>query len=81
MVASDCIVSPKDFDALIRTLVNVSHADSVILLAYEKRNFSEESEFFVKLSEYFRFSLVKEEDLDPLYRAPDDIFIFILNKK
>lgn len=81
ILASDCIVSPEDFDSLINTLFAVTHSKSIVFLSYEKRNFAAEAEFFVKLSKFFRFSLVKEEELDEQWRAPEDIFLFQLFKK
>lgn len=80
ILLSDCVVWPSLFDGLIKTLEMVTDKSSVVFISYEKRKFDVEAEFFVKLSASFRFSLVKEQELDPVYRA-DDLFIFECSRK
>ncbi|KAJ3386339.1 Methyltransferase-like protein 21D [Lobulomyces angularis] len=81
IILTDCVHWENLFDPLIETLSNLSQKSvTEIYLVYEQRNFDCEAKFFIKLSNKFKFSLVNNSELDPVFRA-EDIFVFKIEKK
>ncbi|KAF9574276.1 Methyltransferase-like protein 21D [Mortierella alpina] len=77
IILSDCIWVPALYPSLISTLnkiVQPSHKTQ-LLIAFEKRNFSEEMEFFAMLGKTFRFRDIKPEEQDANYQS-EDIYLF-----
>ncbi|KAJ3345216.1 hypothetical protein HDU83_004283 [Entophlyctis luteolus] len=81
VLASDCVYDPKTFDSLTATLDSVCGDNTIIVLAYERREFDREVEFFRKFGKTFRFRAVPPEDMDPRFRAVDDIYLFVAKKR
>ncbi|KAF9179483.1 hypothetical protein BGZ51_006902 [Haplosporangium sp. Z 767] len=79
VILSDCIWVPALYPPLIGTLNNLVKSNdngTQLVLAYEKRNFAEEMEFFAMLGKTFRFRDVKPEEQDPNYQS-EDIYLFL----
>ncbi|KAG0251693.1 Methyltransferase-like protein 21D [Mortierella polycephala] len=79
VILSDCIWVTALYPPLIDTLNNLirsSDSGTQLVIAYEKRNFAEEMEFFAMLGKTFRFKDVKPEEQDPNYQS-EDIYLFL----
>ncbi|KAF9960408.1 Methyltransferase-like protein 21D [Mortierella alpina] len=82
IILSDCIWVPALYPSLISTLnklVQPSHKTQ-LLIAFEKRNFSEEMEFFAMLGKTFRFRDIKPEEQDANYQS-EDIYLFLCQRR
>ncbi|KAG0345607.1 inner nuclear membrane protein enriched at telomere/subtelomere region [Podila humilis] len=65
VILSDCIWVPGLYASLVGTLEKLILLPSTqLLIAFEKRNFSEEMEFFARLGKTFRFRDIKPEEQD-----------------
>ncbi|KAG0277372.1 Methyltransferase-like protein 21D [Linnemannia exigua] len=82
VILSDCIWFPALYAPLIGTLTQLLKPGSAaqLIVAFEKRNFSEEMEFFAALGKSFTFRDVKPEEQDPNYQS-DDIFLFLCQRR
>lgn len=81
VILSDCIWIPALYSPLIGTINTVVRTDKTnLVLAFEKRNFSEEMEFFAMLGKTFRFRDIKPEEQDPNYQS-DDIYLFTCQRR
>jgi hypothetical protein len=78
ILASDCVHWPELFQPLVDTLAAHSLADTEILLAYERRDFDKEAEFFRCLGEKFCFYAVSSlrNQMHPQWQSPEDIYVF-----
>ncbi|KAJ3230997.1 Methyltransferase-like protein 21D [Chytriomyces hyalinus] len=81
VLMSDCVYDPTGFDPLCATLANLCHDNTLIVMGYERRNFDAEVSFFKRFGETFRFRHIKEEEMDPRFRAPDEIYVFLAKKR
>ncbi|KAJ3131071.1 Methyltransferase-like protein 21D [Physocladia obscura] len=81
VLLSDCVYEESSFAQLITTLRAVCANDTLVVLAYERRNFDAEVNFFKEFGQFFRFKAVPEEDQDPLYKSVDDIYLFLAKKR
>ncbi|CAO3574807.1 unnamed protein product [Mortierella alpina] len=82
IILSDCIWVPALYPSLISTLIQLvqpSHKTQ-LLIAFEKRNFSEEMEFFAMLGKTFRFRDIKPEEQDTNYQS-EDIYLFLCQRR
>ncbi|KAF9927016.1 Methyltransferase-like protein 21D [Linnemannia zychae] len=79
VILSDCIWFPSLYPPLIGTLNRLIQPSLTnnpqLIVAFEKRNFSEEMEFFAALGKTFSFRDVKPEEQDPNYQS-EDIYLF-----
>ncbi|KAF9133588.1 Methyltransferase-like protein 21D [Mortierella sp. 14UC] len=82
VILSDCIWFPALYAPLTGTLTRLLKPGSTsqLIVAFEKRNFSEEMEFFAALGKSFTFRDVKPEEQDPNYQS-DDIFLFLCQRR
>ncbi|KAF9149706.1 Methyltransferase-like protein 21D [Linnemannia schmuckeri] len=84
VILSDCIWFPALYAPLTGTLTRLlrpgSATSSKLIVAFEKRNFSEEMEFFEMLGKSFTFRDIKSEEQDPNYQS-DDIFLFLCQRR
>ena len=80
ILIADCVVWPELFAPLVNTLERISHSETQIILAYERRNFDQEVNFFALLGEKFSFRDVPAEEQDDLYKA-DDLYLFTGRKR
>ncbi|KAF9175876.1 Methyltransferase-like protein 21D [Mortierella sp. AD010] len=82
VILSDCIWVPSLYESLIGTINTLIKpgAKTQLVIAFEKRNFSEEMEFFALLGNTFRFRDVKPEDQDPNYQS-EDIYLFVCQRR
>ncbi|KAG0012655.1 Methyltransferase-like protein 21D [Entomortierella chlamydospora] len=82
VILSDCIWVPSLYESLIGTINTLIKPGSKtqLVIAFEKRNFSEEMEFFALLGNTFRFKDVKPEDQDPNYQS-EDIYLFVCQRR
>ncbi|KAF9908097.1 Methyltransferase-like protein 21D [Linnemannia zychae] len=82
VILSDCIWFPALYAPLTGTLTRLLKPGSAsqLIVAFEKRNFSEEMEFFAALGKSFTFRDVKPEEQDPNYQS-DDIFLFLCQRR
>jgi hypothetical protein len=81
-ILSDCIWFPALYAPLTGTLNRLLPLGSTskLIVAFEKRNFSEEMELFATLGKSFTFRDVKPEEQDPNYQS-DDIFLFLCQRR
>ncbi|KAI8995731.1 putative methyltransferase-domain-containing protein [Gaertneriomyces semiglobifer] len=75
ILLADCVYTPSLYQPLVASLLSISDENTEILLAYEKRDFGKEMEFFALFGKEFTFSHVKENELDNEW-ATEDIWIF-----
>lgn len=84
VILSDCIWFPALYSPLTGTLTRLlrpeTASSSKLIVAFEKRNFSEEMEFFATLGKTFTFRDVKPEEQDPNYQS-EDIFLFLCQRR
>ncbi|KAF9198780.1 Methyltransferase-like protein 21D [Haplosporangium sp. Z 27] len=82
VILSDCIWVPALYEPLIGTINALIKPESKtqLLISFEKRNFSEEMEFFALLGKTFRFRDIKPEEQDPNYQS-EDIFLFLCQRR
>ncbi|KAJ3161821.1 hypothetical protein HDU86_006592 [Geranomyces michiganensis] len=75
VLLSDCLYVPSLYPALLSTLDTVCGPETIIWIAYEKRDFPAEMEFWKSFGERFRFFNIPESEQDEMYRS-EDIFLF-----
>ncbi|KAJ3184256.1 Methyltransferase-like protein 21D [Geranomyces variabilis] len=75
VLVSDCLYVPSLYSALLGTLDAVCGPETTVWIAYEKRDFPAEMEFWKSFGERFRFSNIPEAEQDEMYRS-EDIFLF-----
>ncbi|KAG0208580.1 Methyltransferase-like protein 21D [Mortierella sp. GBA30] len=83
VILSDCIWVPALYPPLISSLnklIQPGHNNTQLVIAFEKRNFSEEMEFFAMLGKTFRFRDVKPEEQDANYQS-EDIYLFLCQRR
>ncbi|KAF9284913.1 Methyltransferase-like protein 21D [Mortierella alpina] len=82
IILSDCIWVPALYPSLISSLNKIVQPNhkTQLLIAFEKRNFSEEMEFFAMLGKTFRFRDIKPEEQDPNYQS-EDIYLFLCQRR
>lgn len=84
ILIADCIHWPEMFQPLITTLLSLTSSSpstsTVILIAYERREFGVEASFFKMLGEHFTFTHIPETQQHPVYSS-DDIYLFIARRK
>ncbi|KAG0363948.1 putative methyltransferase-domain-containing protein [Gamsiella multidivaricata] len=82
VILSDCIWVPKLYGPLISTINTIIQPGSStkLVVAFEKRNFSEEMEFFALLGKSFRFRDIKPEEQDTNYQS-EDIYLFVCQRR
>ncbi|KAI9105853.1 putative methyltransferase-domain-containing protein [Phlyctochytrium arcticum] len=84
VLVADCFAFPDLYASLVDTLDKICSGpakdDVEVLIAYEKRNFGKEMDFFALFGEKFTFRHFEEQDLDQNWRA-DDIFLFRAKKR
>ncbi|KAF9432934.1 Methyltransferase-like protein 21D [Entomortierella beljakovae] len=82
IILSDCIWVPGLYHPLIGTINALVKPGSKtqLILSFEKRNFSEEMEFFALLGKTFRFRDIKPEEQDPNYQS-EDIYLFVCQRR
>ncbi|KAF9989330.1 Methyltransferase-like protein 21D [Mortierella antarctica] len=82
IILSDCIWVPALYPSLISTLnILVQPGQKTqLLIAFEKRNFSEEMEFFAMLGKTFRFRDIKPKEQDANYQS-EDIYLFLCQRR
>jgi predicted nicotinamide N-methyase len=82
VILSDCIWFPALYAPLTGTLARILKpgSSSQLIVAFEKRNFSQEMEFFAALGKSFTFRDVKPEEQDSNYQS-DDIFVFLCQRR
>lgn len=81
VILSDCIWVPGLYASLVGTIETlVTLPSTQILIAFEKRNFSEEMEFFAKLGKTYRFRDIKPEEQDDNWQS-EDIYLFLCQRR
>jgi predicted nicotinamide N-methyase len=81
VILSDCIWIPALYPPLIGTINSIIKSEKTkFLIAFEKRNFSEEMEFFAMLGKTFRFRDIKPEEQDANYQS-EDIYLFTCQRR
>lgn len=76
IIASDLLAFPELYGSLVSTLIALSDSSTVVYMAYERRTFSAEIEFFRLLGEAFTFEMIPEKELDEVWRAPGEIYLY-----
>ncbi|KAF9112656.1 Methyltransferase-like protein 21D [Mortierella sp. AM989] len=82
VILSDCIWVSALYGSLIGTINAIIKPGSKtrLVIAFEKRNFSEEMEFFALLGKTFRFRDIKPEEQDSNYQS-EDIYLFVCQRR
>ena len=82
VILSDAIWVPALYPSLISTInaVITPGNKTQLVTAFEKRNFSEEMEFFAMLGKTFRFQDIKPEEQDSNYQS-EDIYLFVCQRR
>ncbi|KAI9336187.1 putative methyltransferase-domain-containing protein [Zopfochytrium polystomum] len=81
ILVSDCVYVEHLYEPLIATLAAVASTNSKVLLGYERRDFDKEARFFRLFGERFRFRHVEESEMDPKWKSPEDIYLFVGEKR
>ncbi|KAI9328967.1 putative methyltransferase-domain-containing protein [Obelidium mucronatum] len=79
VLVSDCVYDKACFAPLNNTLLALceGNPNTLVIMAYERRNFDSEVSFFKLFGEKFRFRHVPPEELDPRFSAPEEIYVFL----
>ncbi|KAF8935214.1 putative methyltransferase-domain-containing protein [Dissophora ornata] len=82
VILSDAIWVPALYPPLISTInaIITPGNKTQLITAFEKRNFSEEMEFFAMLGKTFRFRDIKPEEQDSNYQS-EDIYLFVCQRR
>ncbi|KAG0361360.1 Methyltransferase-like protein 21D [Podila minutissima] len=81
VILSDCIWVPGLYASLVGTIETlVTLPATQLLIAFEKRNFSVEMEFFAKLGKTYRFRDIKPEEQDDSWQS-EDIYLFLCQRR
>ncbi|KAF9317671.1 Methyltransferase-like protein 21D [Podila horticola] len=81
VILSDCIWVSGLYASLVGTIeALVTLPATQLLIAFEKRNFSEEMEFFAKLGKNYRFRDIKPEEQDDNWQS-EDIYLFLCQRR
>lgn len=81
IIASDLLAFPDLYEPLISKLTQLASEETIIYIAYEKRTFEAEINFFEALGKVFVFEMVPEDDLDDIWRAPEEIYLYRAKKR
>ncbi|CCG84866.1 protein of unknown function [Taphrina deformans PYCC 5710] len=76
VLASDLLAFPELYESLNNTLKAFCTAQTLVYIAYERRNFSVEVDFFKDLGKNFQFEMVREHELDDVWQAPGEIYLY-----
>ncbi|KAL1925698.1 uncharacterized protein VTP21DRAFT_581 [Calcarisporiella thermophila] len=77
ILLSDCIAFEDLYDPLVTSIGSLSSRRTMILMAYETRNFERETEFFRAMREAgWVFKDVKSEEQDKVWNS-EEIYVFI----
>lgn len=82
VLLSDCIWISGLYEPLVGALNLILPPGSKgqLVIAFEKRKFNEEMEFFASLGKTFRFRDIKPEEQDPTWQS-EDIFLFVCHRR
>ncbi|GJJ69346.1 hypothetical protein EMPS_01692 [Entomortierella parvispora] len=82
VLLSDCIWISGLYEPLLGTLNLILPVGSKgqLVIAFEKRKFNEEMEFFASLGKTFRFRDIKPEEQDPTWQS-EDIYLFVCQRR
>lgn len=75
ILLSDCLWYPPLYEHLVKALSAVAGPSTMVLMAYEKRDFEKELVFFELFSRKFAFRDVKGEEQDERWQS-EDIYMF-----
>ncbi|RUP52329.1 putative methyltransferase-domain-containing protein [Jimgerdemannia flammicorona] len=75
VLLSDCLWYPPIYEPLVKSLSAVAGPSTIVILAYEKRDFDKEIEFFKMFSQKFAFKDVNSEEQNEQWQS-EDIFMF-----
>jgi len=67
IIAADVIYQQMDVPALVKTLIDLSNENTLILIAYETHDPDTPQRFEVKVKEHFRINKIPKHDLDEVY--------------
>ncbi|KAJ3293448.1 Methyltransferase-like protein 21D [Rhizoclosmatium sp. JEL0117] len=83
ILLADCVYDESCFAPLNYTLKALcdKNPNTLVIMAYERRNFDKEVSFFKQFGEHFRFRHVMEDDLDPRFKAVDEIYLFLAKRR
>lgn len=81
ILVSDCVYDKTLFVPLLEVLNRLCHNDTMILIAYEKRDFETEAEFFKQLGDLFQFRHLHQNQFHEHWYSPDDIFVFCVRRR
>ena len=76
IILSDALAFPELYNDLLKTVRSCAEAECTLYIAYERRYFEKEVEFFRDLGKEWTFELIPVSDLDETWRAPDSIYLY-----
>ncbi|KAJ3021285.1 Methyltransferase-like protein 21D [Thoreauomyces humboldtii] len=80
VLISDCLYDASLYGLLVDTIAELCDTRTCIWIAYEKRDFRSEMDFWELFGKRFTFKHVELEEQDEIYRS-DDIFLFTASKR
>ncbi|KAJ3286087.1 hypothetical protein HK104_009186 [Borealophlyctis nickersoniae] len=80
ILIADCMAWPELYPPLVDTLERLCGPKSIVIMAYERRNFEAEVDFFAMFGKKFAFRNVPEEEQDDVCKA-EDIYLFTGRKR
>ncbi|VVC44769.1 Hypothetical protein CINCED_3A010417 [Cinara cedri] len=85
LLMADCIYYPEVIEALVKTMIELTTPNTVILISQELRETEKQKNtwkmFIDLLTEYFTLSYIPEEEQHPIYRSSDIVLINAKKKK
>lgn len=81
IILSDVLAFPKLYDDLLRTVNSCASDDAELYIAYERRNFEEEIEFFRQFGRAWRFEMIPLSEQDDVWQAPDSIYLYHAHRR
>jgi predicted nicotinamide N-methyase len=69
ILCSELVYFPELFDPLIKTLVELSTPETLVVLCYKQRSLEKEHLFYAKFGKYFEYELQQSKDMIFLFTA------------
>ncbi|KAI8050863.1 putative methyltransferase-domain-containing protein [Syncephalis plumigaleata] len=80
ILLSDLLFDITLYDPLLDTLNRLASQNTEIILAFERRQFDQEAEFFAKFGQVFTFHDIKPHELHEQWQS-EDIYVFSARKR
>ncbi|KAF0686958.1 Aste57867_21250 [Aphanomyces stellatus] len=81
VLCSDCLYDPCVFDSFRQSLLDLTHDESRVLLAYKQRMLARETEVLTSLAKHFDLRVYTTDDNDTSNFNQDNVFVFLLTRR